>query len=68
MTHADLMRSLRHTLIGIHHSYAAACETAFKLRRRVPLRTTTVASKAEYVVALDRSLNNQQRPSPHLRG
>ena len=67
MTHAELMVRLQRSLIGMHHAYAAACETAFKLRRGVPLRVTTPAGSAEYVVALDRSLRSQPR-LPESRG
>lgn len=57
MTHAELIHSMKETLIRMCHSSARVSEFAFKVNRNlIDLRKKTPASKAVYVVTLDRKL------------
>lgn len=57
VTHAELIHSMKETLIRMCHSNARICEFAFKVNRNLKdLRKKTPASKAVYVVTLDRKL------------
>ena len=57
MTHKELIRSMKETLIRLCHTNARVSEFAFKVNRNLKdLRKKTPASKAVYVVTLDRKL------------
>lgn len=57
MTHKALIASMRQTIIGLCHTNAFAKELAYKLGKNAPnLLAETPASKAVYVVELDRRL------------
>lgn len=57
MTHSELIKSMKKTLIGLCHSNAMASELGFKIKKNYKsLSIQTPASKAVYVVTLDRHL------------
>jgi hypothetical protein len=58
MTHKELIAKLKKNLILMSHTHAATTELAFKVKKNFNnLIASTPASKAIYVVTLDRQLN-----------